>query len=74
MARAPVTAVVTTLDNAATLDACLASLAFCDELVVLDSGSRDGTEAIARARRALVRRTFQGLWAAEAVGGRQGRA
>lgn len=39
--------VVTTLDNAATLDACLASLAFCDELVVLDSGSTDATLEIA---------------------------
>jgi glycosyltransferase involved in cell wall biosynthesis len=52
MARPPVTAVVTTLDNAATLAACLDSLAFCDELVVLDSGSVDGTEAIARGHRA----------------------
>jgi glycosyltransferase involved in cell wall biosynthesis len=49
MARAPLTAVVTTLDNAATLTACLASLAFCDELVVLDSGSHDDTAAIAQA-------------------------
>jgi len=49
MARPPITAVVTTLDNAGTLGACLDSLAFCDELVVLDSGSSDGTEAIARA-------------------------
>ena len=39
--------VVTTLDNAATLDACLASLAFCDELVLLDSGSADATVEIA---------------------------
>ena len=39
--------VVTTLDNAATLDACLASLAFCDELVLLDSGSSDATLEIA---------------------------
>ncbi len=52
MARPPLTAVVTTLDNAATLDACLASLSFCDELVVLDSGSCDGTEDIARAHHA----------------------
>jgi glycosyltransferase involved in cell wall biosynthesis len=41
-------AVVTTLDNAATLDACLASLRFCDEIVLLDSGSTDGTLEIAR--------------------------
>jgi len=46
-ARRPLSAVVTTLDNAATLDACLQSLRFCDEIVVLDSGSGDGTQAIA---------------------------
>ncbi len=39
--------VVTTLDNGATLEACLASLAFCDELVLLDSGSSDATLEIA---------------------------
>lgn len=47
-ARQPLSAVVTTFDNAATLDACLASLAFCDEIVVLDSHSTDDTVAIAR--------------------------
>lgn len=47
MKRAPVSAVVTTLDNAATLEACLASLAWCDEIVLLDSGSTDATQAIA---------------------------
>ena len=41
-------AVVTTLDNAATLEACLASLRFCDEIVLLDSGSTDATLEIAR--------------------------
>jgi glycosyltransferase involved in cell wall biosynthesis len=40
---------VTTLDNAATLDACLGSVAWADEIVVLDSGSTDGCERIARA-------------------------
>lgn len=39
---------VTTLDNAATLAACLESVAFAEEIVVLDSGSTDDTEAIAR--------------------------
>lgn len=53
-ARAPLSGVVTTLDNAATLEACLASLAFCDELVVLDSGSRDATRAIAERHGARV--------------------
>ena len=47
-AREPLSVFVTTLDNAATLAACLESVAFADEIVVLDSGSKDGTEAIAR--------------------------
>jgi glycosyltransferase involved in cell wall biosynthesis len=40
-------AVVTTLNNADTLEKCLASLKFCDEIIVLDSGSSDATQAIA---------------------------
>ena len=43
-----VSGVVTTLNNAATLDACLSSLRFCDEIVLLDSGSTDATLDIAR--------------------------
>lgn len=50
MTRVPLTLVVTTLDNAGTLARCLASVAgLADDIVVLDSGSRDGTEAIAQA-------------------------
>jgi glycosyltransferase involved in cell wall biosynthesis len=45
--RPPLSAVVTTLDNAATLEACLESLRFCEEIVLLDSGSRDATCEIA---------------------------
>jgi len=45
--REPLSVFVTTLDNAATLDRCLQSVAWAEERVVLDSGSRDGTEAIA---------------------------
>lgn len=40
-------AVVTTFDNADTIDTCLRSVAFCDEIVVLDSGSTDATRDIA---------------------------
>ncbi|KFN42446.1 glycosyltransferase family 2 protein [Arenimonas oryziterrae] len=47
-------AVVTTFNNAATLDACLASLAFCDEVIVLDSDSTDDTRAIAERHGARV--------------------
>lgn len=39
--------VVTTLNNADTLDACLRSVAWADDIVVLDSGSSDATLAIA---------------------------
>ena len=46
-ARAPLSAVVTTYNNAATLERCLASVAFCDEIVVLDSDSADATREIA---------------------------
>lgn len=37
---------VTTFNNAETLDACLASVSFADEVVVLDSFSSDATPAI----------------------------
>lgn len=47
MPRESLSAVVTTLDNGATLERCLASLAFCDEIVLVDSGSKDDTLAIA---------------------------
>ena len=41
-------AFVTTFNNARTLAACLGSVAWADEIVVLDSFSTDDTEAIAR--------------------------
>ena len=41
-------------DEAEHIAACLASLSFCDELIVLDSGSTDGTRAIAEAAGARV--------------------
>ena len=47
MPRQLLSAVVTTFNNARTLADCLASLAFCDELVVLDSGSTDDSAQIA---------------------------
>jgi predicted glycoside hydrolase/deacetylase ChbG (UPF0249 family)/glycosyltransferase involved in cell wall biosynthesis len=41
-------------DEEARLPACLAAVAFCDEIVVVDGGSRDATAAIARAAGARV--------------------
>jgi glycosyltransferase involved in cell wall biosynthesis len=54
--------VVTTLNNAATLDACLASVqGLADEIVVLDSFSSDATAAIAHAAGArFLQQKFQG--------------
>lgn len=48
-AREPLTVVVTTLNNAATLERCLASAAFADERLLVDSGSSDDTLKIAAA-------------------------
>jgi glycosyltransferase involved in cell wall biosynthesis len=46
--RKTVSAAVICLDEERNIGACLASLAWCDEIVVVDSGSRDGTVEIAR--------------------------
>jgi glycosyltransferase involved in cell wall biosynthesis len=54
MAREQLSAVVTTFNNAATLERCLASIAFADDLVVLDSGSTDATLEIAAKYKARI--------------------
>jgi len=48
------TVTVITLNEAANIDACLASVGFADEILVVDAGSTDGTPDLARARRARV--------------------
>ena len=47
--RARITAAVLTRDEEAHLPACLASLRWADEVLVLDSGSKDATVEVARA-------------------------
>jgi len=44
----PVTATVVTLNAASTLERCLRSVAWADEILVVDSGSQDATLEIAR--------------------------
>ena len=46
--------IVITHNEAARLPACLASVGFADELIVVDSGSSDGTPALAQAHGARV--------------------
>jgi glycosyltransferase involved in cell wall biosynthesis len=53
-ARAPLCAVLITRNASATLGACLDSLAFVDEVVIVDSGSSDGTAEIAARKGARV--------------------
>lgn len=48
------TATIITLNEAAHIEACLASVAFADEILVVDSGSTDGTPDLARAKGARV--------------------
>lgn len=54
MARSPLSAVLITRNAASQLPACLAALSFCDEIVVVDSGSDDDTLAVARRHGARV--------------------
>ncbi|MBL9215497.1 MAG: glycosyltransferase family 2 protein [Opitutaceae bacterium] len=45
---APISVLIPVRNEAANLAACLRSVAFCDDIVVVDSGSTDGTPEIAR--------------------------
>lgn len=52
--RQPLSVVIITLNAAAQLEACLKSARFADEIVVVDSGSNDGTQALAERHGARV--------------------
>ncbi len=52
--KVPVSILIPAKNEAANLPACLASCAFADEVVVVDSGSTDATRAIAEAAGAAV--------------------
>jgi glycosyltransferase involved in cell wall biosynthesis len=65
--RPPVSGVVTCFNEERQLGACLESLAWCDEIVVLDSHSTDRTPEIARGfpNVRLLERTYYGAAAAK---------
>ena len=52
--RLPISSVVISLNAATQLEQCLRSLQFCADIVVVDSGSTDGTQEIARRHGARV--------------------
>jgi hypothetical protein len=61
-ARATISACVIATDEEERLPSCLASVAFCDEIVVVDGGSRDATAEIAeRAGARVVRQDWLGF-------------
>ena len=65
----PVTALVITLNEAANIEACLQSLAWADERLVVDSGSTDDTVAIAtRSGATVISRPFDGYSAQKNFG------
>ena len=41
--RPPISACIITLDEADRIEDCVRSLAFCEEILIVDSGSKDGT-------------------------------
>ncbi|HET6912076.1 MAG TPA: glycosyltransferase family 2 protein [Rhodanobacteraceae bacterium] len=59
--RPGLSACIITLNEADRIGACIASLAFCDEVVVVDSGSADGTREIAtHAGARVIEHAFEG--------------
>src|SRR3546814_17955687 len=61
-ARTPLSACIIAFNEADRLGDCLASLAFCDEVVVVDSGSVDGTrELCERVAARVLQRPFAGF-------------
>ena len=60
--RVPLSACIIAMNEADRIRPCLDSLAFCDEILVLDSGSTDGTQALCREAGARVIETDWPGW------------
>ena len=62
--RQPLSAVLITKNAAGQLADCLSSLSFCDEIVIVDSGSADGTaELAAKAGARVIQSDWRGFGA-----------
>lgn len=62
MTRQPLSACIIAFNEAGRIGDCLASLAFCDDIVVVDSGSTDDTRGICeRAGARVLEREFDGF-------------
>ena len=62
MSHQPLSVVIITRNAASQLAACLASASFADEILVVDSGSNDGTAELAEARGArVIQKAFLGF-------------
>src|SRR3546814_16310917 len=60
--RTPLSACIIAFNEADRIGDCLASLTFCDEIVVVDSGSVDGTRALCeRLGARVLQRPFDGF-------------
>ncbi len=72
--RIPLSACIITRNEADRIEACLDSLAFCDDVVVVDSGSTDATRELAAAKGARVlERAFDGYRSQKEFAVRQAR-
>ncbi len=63
MGKVPVSVIIGILNEAENLPACLGAIAWADEVFVVDSGSIDGSRAIAESSGAKVSQfKFNGIW------------
>lgn len=72
MTKTPISAVIIAFNEADRIQATLKSLQFCEEILVVDSGSTDGTQAIAeKAGARVIHHAFEGYGLQNRFGGQE---